>query len=241
MPFEIETEMDIASMEARSNFSKATNGAARPEVLNVADLLALVVRPPSMLVDGLIPAAGATLMFGAPKSNKTLLAVQIGIAVASGHALCDQYRVIESGAVLMLEQDDPAGPASVQGILKCSQVPVEGIPFHLAPRVPFTFGLHFIEWLESDIVERSIRLVILDSYTALRGPRGSGVDIVKAEQQDLTVIDELAKRVNCAIVIIHHASKGSVGLNWSDQAAGTFAMSMDGSASSCITVRGSGQ
>ena len=225
MPFEIETETDIASMEARANFSKATNEAIKPQVLNVADLLALVVRAPSMLIDGLIPAAGATLMFGAPKSNKTLLAVQAGIAVASGHALCDQYKVIESGAVLMVEQDDPAGPASVQVILKCSQVPVEGIPFHLVPRVPLTFGLQFIKWLESEIVERSIRLVILDSYTALRGSRGSGIDIVKAEQQDLTLIDELAKRTSCAIVIIHHASKGSAGLNWSDQAAGTFAMS----------------
>jgi hypothetical protein len=66
---------------------------------------------------------------------------------------------------------------------------------------------------------------VLDSYTSLRGSRCSGVDIVKAEQYDLTMLDELAKRTGCAIEIIHHASKGSAALEWSDQAAGTFAMS----------------
>jgi RecA-family ATPase len=167
----------------------------------------------------------ATLMLGAPKSNKTLLAVQTGIAVASGHPLCDRYRVIELGAVLMVEQDDPAGAASLKNILERSSIPVSEIPFYLAPQIPFTFGLQLIEWLEEQIVVRCIKLIILDSYTALRGSRGAGIDIVKAEQQDLLLLDTLAKRAGCAILIIHHSSKGAAGLDWSNQAAGTFAMS----------------
>jgi len=43
-------------------------------------------------------------------------------------------------------------------------------------------------------------------------------------QEDLTQIDALAKRTNSAIVILHHNSKGSASLDWSQQAAGTFAM-----------------
>ena len=125
----------------------------------------------------------------------------------------------------MVEQDDPAGAASLKNILERSAVPVTGIPFYLAPQIPFTFGLQLIEWLEEQIVGRDIRLVILDSYTALRGSRGSGIDIVKAEQQDLLLLDALAKRSGCAILIIHHSSKGAAGLDWSNQAAGTFAMS----------------
>src|SRR5690349_9593497 len=122
MPFEVRGESDIASMEARAKGANG-NGAMVPAVLDVADLLALNVAAPSMLVEGVIPRAGATLMFGAPKSNKTLFAVQMGIAVASGHALCDQYRV-EPGTVLMVEQDDPAGAASLKDILLRSPVPV---------------------------------------------------------------------------------------------------------------------
>jgi len=42
---------------------------------------------------------------------------------------------------------------------------------------------------------------------------------------DLTLLDDLSKRTNSTMLIIHHASKGSAAMDWSDQAAGTFAMS----------------
>lgn len=222
MPFDIKTEGDLASVEAKARSMKSL---AQPTVLSVADLMALNVAPPSMLIDGLLPGAGASLMFGAPKSNKTLLAVQMAIAVASGHPLFDYYRVLTPGPVLMVEQDDPAGAASLKDILRRSPVPVQGTPFYLAPRVPFTFGVDFLEWLEGQIRGRELRLVVLDSYTALRSSRSAGIDIVKAEQVDLTLMDELAKRTGCAFGIIHHDSKGSAGLDWSSKAAGTFAMS----------------
>lgn len=198
MPFDIKTEGDLASVEAKARSMKSSG---QPTVLSVADLMALDVAPPSMLIDGLLPGAGASLMFGAPKSNKTLLAVQMAIAVASGHPLFDYYRVLNAGPVLMVEQDEPAGAASLKDILRRSPVPVEGIPFYLAPRVPYTFGFELLEWLEGEIKGRQLRLVVLDSYTALRGPRSSGVDIVKAEQNDLTLMDELAKRSGCALAI----------------------------------------
>jgi hypothetical protein len=222
MPFEVQTEADIAVLEARA---KDNHSGSRPSVLNVADLLALNVSAPSMLIEHVLPSPGATLMFGAPKSNKTLLAVQIGIAVASGHPLCDYYRVVAPGSVLMVEQDDPAGAASLKDILERSAVPVDDIPFFLAPQIPFTFGVQLIDWLEEQILLRGLKLVILDSYTALRGSRSAGIDIVKAEQTDLLLLDTLAKRTGCAILIIHHSSKGAAGLDWSNQAAGTFAMS----------------
>lgn len=198
---------------------------AIPEVFDVAALLALDAPAPEMLIDGMVPKRGASLLFGAPKSGKTLLVIQAAVAVAGGRALFDNYQVLESGPTLIVEQDDPAGAGSVKAILERSRVPVKGIPFHLVARVPFTFGPGLLEWLEGQIVARSLRLVVLDSYTALRGPRGAGVDIVKAEQNDLMLLDELAKRTGCAIVIVHHTSKGSAGADWTERAAGTFAMS----------------
>ncbi len=221
MPFEIQTEADLVSVEAKA---RSIQSPKRPAVLSVADLMSLDVSPPSMLIEGIVPASGASLMFGAPKSNKTLLAVQAAVAVASGHPLFDYYRVIKPGPALIVEQDDPAGAASVQDILRRSPVPTQDIPFFLATRVPFTFGLEFIEWLEAQIGGRELRFILLDSYTALRGSRGAGVDIVKAEQNDLTMMDELAKRTGCAMAIVHHDSKGSASLDWSSKAAGTFAM-----------------
>jgi hypothetical protein len=48
---------------------------------------------------------------------------------------------------------------------------------------------------------------------------------VKVEQNDMRALDALAKRQRCAVIVIHHSSKGSAGLDWSEKAAGTFAMS----------------
>jgi hypothetical protein len=83
------------------------------------------------------------------------------------------------------------------------------------------------EALRPILDERTRRLVVLDSYTALRGSRPPGMDIVKAENYELAALDELGKRLECSIVIIHHDSTGKAGrsMEWTLGAAGTFAMS----------------
>ncbi len=195
-----------------------------PRILSVDDILKLDIPEASMLIEGNVAASGASLIVGAAKSGKTLVAVQMAISVASGAPLYGNYRVFAPGPVLFVEKDDPSGVGSVKTILQRSRVPVSGIPFHMPECVEYQFGPAFLDWLEGQIISLSIRLVVLDSYTALRGPRPKGVDIVKAEQSDLRQLDALAKRNNCAILVIHHSSKGSAGLDWSEKAAGTFAM-----------------
>ena len=41
----------------------------------------------------------------------------------------------------------------------------------------------------------------------------------------MTQLDDLAKRTGSAIIVVHHDSKGSAGIDWSQKAAGTYAMS----------------
>jgi hypothetical protein len=235
MPSDIATEADLENLRTvkadvdapppkRKESSANKNSVPPPEVLNVAELLALDVEEPKMLIETLLPTPGACLLFGTAKSGKTLLAIQAALAVASGRALFDNYAVVQAGPTLVVEQDDPAGASSVKTILQRATMPVKDVPFHLAGRVPWVFGPELIAWLEEQIKSLDLRLVVLDSYTALRGSRGSGVDIVKAEQNELTQLDDLAKRTGTTLLVIHHASKGSAGLDWSDQAAGTFAM-----------------
>jgi RecA-family ATPase len=165
--------------------------------------------------------SGVSLIIGRPKSGKSVLSMQIALAVASGRAVFDCYRVLHQGGVLVLAQDDPGSPGSVKDILcKCS-MPLADLPFYLVPQVDFYFGIQLIEWLQKKITDCHLRLVILDSYTALRGHRKGGRDI---EQDDLRMLDELAKRTGCAIVLLHHCSKGSAAMDWAQEGAGTYAM-----------------
>jgi hypothetical protein len=195
-----------------------------PLVLSVSELLALDVPAPKALIDGIVPLRGVSLAIGKPKSGKSLFSIQLAISVASGEPLFDTYRVLEQGPVMVVAQDDPGSAASVKDILQKSPIPVAGIPFTLVPKVPFCFGLDLIDWLEKQILSTGLRLIILDSYTALRAPRKANCDLVKTEQADLLMLDELAKRTGCAIVVVHHGSKGSAAMDWTEQAAGSFAM-----------------
>ncbi|MEN6532409.1 MAG: AAA family ATPase [Bryobacteraceae bacterium] len=228
MHLETATTPEEVLRELRAASEQRVEGKAKsgpPRVLDICQILALEVPAPKMLVESVLPTAGACLLFGAAKSGKTLLAVQTLLAVAGGRPLFDYYHVLEPGPVLIVEQDDPAGAGSLKAILERSAALVADLPFYLAPRIPYTFGSALSTWLGEQIKSRGLRLVVLDSYTALRGSRAGGADIVKVEQTDLTSLDELAKRTGCCILVVHHSSKGSAGLDWSDKAAGTYAMS----------------
>src|SRR5436190_6165303 len=134
MPFDVRDEADLTDIDKHLK-ACVSRAVKAPRVLNVADILALKVSKPESLIDGILPATGASLIVGAPKSGKTLAAVQMAIAVAAGSDLYGKFKLMKPGPVLVAEKDDPAGAASVQEILIRSEVPVAGIPFHLwAPR-----------------------------------------------------------------------------------------------------------
>jgi hypothetical protein len=201
----------------------------RPVALGISDLLKLEAPKRTMLIEALLPTPGAVLLVGAHKSGKTVLAVQMAIAICSSHALFDNYRVLQEGGAIIVEEDDPSGDLSVKDYLEASPVPVTSdkgvdLPFHLFTRTKYHFSPEFRSWLGSEIESRHARVVILDSYTALRPHRHAGGDIVKVESDEMTLLDALAKRNQCTIVVLHHDSKGSFGMDWSDRTAGTFAM-----------------
>ena len=155
MPFNVESAEDLNAIEKRALTVALPES---PKVLSVADILALDVPEAAMLIEGMIPAAGASLIVGAAKSGKTLAAVQMAIAVASGEALYGHYRVLlNPGPSLIVEQDDPAGAGSVKTILQRSNVDVTKIPFNFVGPVPYSFGVEFLLWLEAEIVRLGVR------------------------------------------------------------------------------------
>jgi hypothetical protein len=223
------TDEAMAILRGHDNSQKKKQTADRPlpKILNCAELLMVESETEEMLFgDGYsLPARGLTLKVGAPKSGKTLLAVQEALAIAQGRALFDNYRVLKKGAVLIVEQDDPNGAASIKTIVeRCGGT--ADLPLYVVPSLPFGFGPALLDWLRDRITELSLKLVVIDSYTSLRGPRSAGVDFVKQEQTELRQLDALAKakETPCAIEVIHHASKGAAALDWTQSAAGSYAM-----------------
>jgi hypothetical protein len=179
-----------------------------------------------MLIENVLPRQGATLLYGLQKSGKSLFAAQTAVSVATGKALFDYYRVLQPGGVLVLQQDDPGGIGSFKQIMLAAKVTPD-TPIIFVPKDKWFFlGPDMMAWLEEQITEENLKLVVLDSYTALRSNHPPGVDIVKHENSEMTQLDELGKRLHCLILLLHHDSKGSSSLDWSSKAGGSYAITM---------------
>jgi hypothetical protein len=189
------------------------------------ELRELEVQKPELLVEGgFLPRPGAVILVAPHKCGKTVLSAQLAFAIASDHCFLENYRILAPGPVIVIEQDDPSGAASWQGYLKASPYLVKDRLILFTKHPMFVLGEDFAKWLEEQILNTKARLVVLDTLTALRPHRRPGGDLVKQEHEELNALDELAKRTDCTILVLHHNSKGSFGMDWSDLSAGTYAV-----------------
>jgi hypothetical protein len=122
--------------------------------------------------------------------------VQTALNFYHGHDWLDEYRMLNSGSVLIIEKDDPSGLESFQGFL--SNYPERKSPMPVfflrgrRRREAADLRTGFVEYLERTNRAKRVKLVVLHSYTALRGSRQPGIDIVKIESEDFGQLDELA-------------------------------------------------
>jgi hypothetical protein len=195
-----------------------------PEILNLTQIEEMKLVQPKHAIQGLVTTPGAWLVLGAMKAGKTILSMQMALDYHAGNDFLGHYKMLESRAALVIEQDDPAGLASIQAILRVYPGLRRPADFNAVAKPDFVLGEGFTEWLEKQIRQREVGLVVLDSYTKMRARRQPGGDIVKQESDDFTLLNTLAQRTGCLILILHHPSKGSVSLDWDQQGAGTFAI-----------------
>lgn len=201
---------------------------ARPPARIVAadELCKMCLSKPRFIIDKILTGPGAWCIIGSHKSGKTLLAVQLALSYHAGVDFLDHYKTLESRAALVIEQDDPSGLATVKELVQASLIPKNPAKFFTVEHANFTIGPDLVTFLKREIPNRDLGLVVLDSYTKMRPTHGGGVDIVKVESNSFGMLDELAKEAGCVILIIHHRSHGNAGFDWSERAAGTFAVGM---------------
>jgi len=227
MPFDVCAEEDLGRIEQEAEKRAKVNGSrphSAPKVLTVENVMQAETHKPEMLVETVVPIPGVVLVVAPHKTGKTLLSLQIAMSAAAAVPVCDYYRVLKPGPVLFIEKDDPGGLASIQDILQRTKLPIAGAPFYTVTEIDMNLAAGFILWLEAEIVARNLRLVVIDSYTAIRAAHTSGGDLVKREAEDLRLLDQLAKKHGITILLVHHYSKGSVNHDWSERSAGSYAM-----------------
>lgn len=187
---------------------EAVNGqgmAERPRLrlVSAAELALREFPEPKWAVDGIIPE-GLSILAGDPKIGKSWLALNVGIAVASGGVALGSIEV-EQGDVLYLALEDTERRLADRLRKLCP----DGSPPRLAISTTCPAfdrgGLAEIDgWL---LAAERPRLVIVDTLAKVRPARKSNGDKYAEDYAAIAPAKAIADKYGIALVIVHHLRK----------------------------------
>jgi hypothetical protein len=173
--------------------------------VSAANLCATVFAPVRWAVPGILPA-GVTLLAGAPKAGKSWLALDFGIAIASGGKVLGKTEV-DPGAVLYLALED--NPRRLQSRLKkrlAGAAPPGNLYFKTEwPRVDQDAAERLQEWMAR---HPDTRLIIIDTLARIRPPSKKSQQLYEADYAIGKALLRLASDKDVAIVLVTHTKKG---------------------------------
>jgi hypothetical protein len=160
--------------------------------------------PQRWAVPGLI-AEGSNLLAGPPKLGKSWLALNLGVAIASGGIALGKVPV-EHGDVLYLALEDPG--RRLQSRLRVVLAD-EPAPQRLTLETwcqPLDEGGtdRIGEWLDC---QADPRLVMVDVFTRVRGHVNDRANRYDADYQAMSTLKDLADRWRVPFLVVHHTRK----------------------------------
>lgn len=167
--------------------------------------------PPPMLVQGLLPSEGVALLHGDPRSFKTLIALDIALAVASGTNALTTLPTSGPRRVLYISNED-GQRVTAERLTKLRRA--RGLPQGvelLEMAVNRIGSLDEPKWQERvyALVEaKRVGLVILDPLRSLT----SHVDQGPSELQPFAAFFRQLEKLGCAVLLVHHDTKPSAGV-----------------------------
>jgi hypothetical protein len=151
------------------------------------------------LVDDLITADELFLLAASPRAGKSLLAMTLSKAVATGGRFLG--RPVSRGAVLYVRCED-SETKTKERELKQGWPP--GVPVYWIDK----FKLSELPHLAQLVEELGVRLVVLDTLSRIRD---SAISESSAEMsQLLEPLQEMCKKYRCATLLVHHTGKVNV-------------------------------
>lgn len=195
-------------MSTLNEFEEQVRAADGQQVINgitAADLMEKIFPEPRWAIPGILPE-GLNLLAGKPKKGKSIMALNIGLSIASGGLALGKIPV-EKGAVVYLALEDTE--RRLQGRLKQMMAYSDYAPseLHLFTKWP-RMDAGGLALLESKINEiPNIRLVIIDTLQKFRKPSRGNSNLYAEDYECVTQIKDIADRLGVCILLIHHLRK----------------------------------
>ena len=201
----IPEDMDINQLIADAIDMRAARLAKLP--IKSAQTIDLTDYPEAKwAIPGLIPD-GVTILAGPKSRGKSFIALDFGIAVATGGPALGNIKC-EPGAVLYLALED--GERRIKGrmraILQGRLVP-SALDIATEWRTIDDGGLEDIEtWI---LARSDARLVVIDILAKVKGRPDAARGVYDQDYATIGPFHALARKHGIAIVLVHHTNKGS--------------------------------
>jgi DNA-binding transcriptional ArsR family regulator len=165
----------------------------------------MIFAPLRWAIPRLLPE-GLALLAGRPKFGKSLLSLQMAVAVATGEGRAFGAPEIQAGDVLVCALEDSRRRLKER---LARMYPFGGAPerLHFATAWP-RIGQGCIEALDAWCDEHpEARLVVLDTWRAVKPPAGRGPSYDEDATAAAPLLEFAKRRPGLAIVVVHHVRK----------------------------------
>ncbi|GJL93399.1 AAA family ATPase [Hyphococcus sp.] len=152
-----------------------------------------------------ILAIGATMLAGKPKTNKTWLAQEVALSVASGGVACGEWETTQGDVLFFALEDNKRRLQRRLEMLRPNGAWPNCLTFMTeAPRLYSGFEDVVRSWAKGS---DQPRLVVVDTFNFIRPNRQSDRVSYQLDYADGAAIMALATELGIAILVIHHARK----------------------------------
>jgi hypothetical protein len=171
-----------------------------------AELMRVEFPPQRWAVPGLI-AEGSNLLAGPPKLGKSWLALNLGVAIASGGLALGKVPV-DQGDVLYLALEDPGRRLQSRlRVVLADEPGPERLTLETCCQPLDEGGTGRIEeWLGC---QADPRLVMVDVFTRVRGHVNERANRYDADYHAMATLKDLADRWRVPFLVVHHVRKQS--------------------------------
>lgn len=174
----------------------------RYELVILDDLLKIDFGPIKWLVEGLIPIETITFLSGVPASFKTWTILELAIKIANGGLLFNKFKTTKLGILIV---DEENGLRWLKDrLLKFPGA--KNLPIYFLSGSMFTITQESIKRLTETAKEKSIGVIIFDSFVRVHGARDEN-DAVQISQ-----VFKLTKQLTnsgLTVIFTHHHRKES--------------------------------
>jgi hypothetical protein len=232
-------ELQQGQDKRQADPTKQERKAPTFKTITARELAKLEFAPRKWAVPDLI-TEGLTILAGRPKTGKSWLALNLGVAVAGGGVALGKYQV-EKGEVLFLALED--GPRRLKERL-AKIVPFGELPGGLIFATVGDFPpLHKggVEALDSWLKEHpGARLVVIDTLARVKPARKGNQDAYDHDTAIVAGLQRLSIEHQVALVVIHHTRK-NIGDDFLEEVSGTFGLTGSADCVAVLARKGRGQ